>query len=237
MATQQHDITPAPGLAAEDTMRRAVAHLIATFENLGPEHQALRAEETQTSAKERRGTVVRMGDGIAQAARTVSLTIGVLATVHGLRDLGITYQLSKTAEGDDYSPLGQTGSSDSLYDALGYLAEAAATLGKAYAPTKKHPGLAVARNPEHMRVALSSLREALSTVCADLAKEDAEVAEGYAPAQTLLSELEDRVCRTMPAQRTGPSAEEVAAAIRADPEIARAAVEALAARTPAEALV
>lgn len=233
MVTQQPDTIPAA--TAEDSMRRAVAQLIATFENLGPEHQALRTEESQTSAKERRGTVVRMGENIAHAARAVSLTITVLATMHGLRDLGVTHQFSKTAEGDDYHPLGQAGSTpESLDDALTYLAEAAATLGKAYAPTKKHPGLAVARNPEHMRVALSSLRAALNTLCADLCKRDAEAAEDYAPAQTLLSELEDRVCRTVPIQKNGPSAEEVAAAIRADPEVARAAVEALAARTPVE---
>ncbi|MFF3276032.1 hypothetical protein ACFYWU_34615 [Streptomyces chrestomyceticus] len=35
------------------------------------------------------------------------------------------------------------------------------------------------------------------------------------------------MCRTVPAQGSGPTAEEVAAAIRADPDIARAAAAAL----------
>lgn len=222
MTTQQ----PA---AAEDRVRSAVAALTTVFENLGAEHQALMAEEGKTSARERRGTVVRMGEGIAQTARTVSLTIGVLATVHGLRALGIDQQFSKDAEGRDYSPLlSLAGSTETLYDAVTHLGEAAATLGRAYAPTKKHPGLAVARCPKQMRVALSGLRAALDAVCADFAEDDAEVAEDYASALTFLTELEERVCRTVPAQGAGPSAEEVVAAIRADPEVARAAAAALA---------
>ncbi|MFD7868172.1 hypothetical protein [Streptomyces sp. NPDC059783] len=54
------------------------------------------------------------------------------------------------------------------------------------------------------------------------------MAEDYAPALTLLTNLEKRVCRPVPVQCTGPSAEEVADAIRSNPEIARAAAEALA---------
>lgn len=222
MTTQQ----PA---AAEDRIRSAVAELTIVFENLGAEHQALVAEEAKTSAKERRGTVVRMRDSIAQTARTVSLTIGVLATVHGLRDLGINQQFSKDADGRDYSPLLTLASStETLYDAATYLGEAAATLGKAYAPTKKHPGLAVARCPKQTKMALSSLRAALNAVCADSATGDEEVAEDYASTQTFLTELEERVCRTVPVQGVGPSAEEVAAAIRANPDVARAAAAALA---------
>ncbi|MFD4320503.1 hypothetical protein [Streptomyces sp. NPDC058548] len=215
--------------ATEDRLRSAVADLTTVFESLGAEHQALRAEEMKTSAKERRGTLVRMGEAIAQTARTVSLTIGVLATVHGMRDLGIDRQFSKDAEGADYSPLMTLdGSAETLYDAVTYLGEAAATLGRAYTPTKKHPGLAVARCPKQMKVALSSLRTALKAVCADFATHDEGVAEEYASAQTFLTELEERVCRTVPVQG-GPSAEEVAAAIRADPKVARAARAALAA--------
>ncbi|MFH8350292.1 hypothetical protein [Streptomyces sp. NPDC018045] len=81
-----------------------------------------------------------------------------------------------------------------------YLGEAAATLRQAYAPTKKHPGPAVARCPKQMKVALSSLRAVLDAVCAEFAEDDAEVAKDYASAQSFLTELEERVCRTVPAQ-------------------------------------
>ncbi|MFH9241699.1 hypothetical protein ACH4KO_09735 [Streptomyces anulatus] len=217
---------------AEDRIRRAVAELTVVFENLGPEHQALRAEEAETSAKERRGTVTRMGEGVAQAARTVVVTIEELATVHGLRSLGIDQQLSKDAEGRDYGHLQSLASpTQMLYNALSYLGEASTTLGSAYAPTKKNPGPAVARCPQQMKTALSSLRAALTAVSADIAEDDAEAAEEYTSCQTFLTQLEERVCRTVPAQRTGPSPEDVAAAIRADPEVARAALAALAART------
>lgn len=225
MTTQQ----PATA-AVEDGIRRAVAELTVVFENLGPEHQSLRAEEAETSAMERRGTVIRMGEDIAHAARTVSLTIGVLATVHGLRDLGVTYQFSKDAEGGDYSPLlALGGSAETLYDALTYLNVAATTLGKAYSPTKKHPDLAVARCPQQVKAALSSLRTALHAVFNDFAEGGSEAAEDYASTHRFLTELEERVCPTVPSQRTGPTPEEVAAAIRADPEVRRAAADALAA--------
>ncbi|WP_098893640.1 hypothetical protein OHA57_39415 (plasmid) [Streptomyces anulatus] len=224
MPPQQSDSTDAEG-----RIGHAVAELTAVFENLGPEYQALSAEESRTSARERRGTVVRMGENVAQAARTVAATIGVLATVHGLRALGIDQQFSKDAEGCDYSPLGTLDSpSEALHDAVTYLEEAAATLGKAYAPTKKNPGLAVARCPQQMKAALSSLRAALTMVWADAPEDDMDVEE-QASVQTLLTELEQRVCRTVPAQGAGPSPEEVAAAIRADPQVARAAAAALAA--------
>ncbi|WP_431984152.1 hypothetical protein [Streptomyces qinglanensis] len=74
----------------------------------------------------------------------------------------------------------------------------------------------------------TSLGAALEAVCADLATDDAEVAQDYDATQALLARLEDRVCHTVPAQAAGPSAEEVAAAIRADPVVARAAAAALA---------
>uniref|UniRef100_UPI003F49486E hypothetical protein n=1 Tax=Streptomyces sp. CA-136453 TaxID=3240050 RepID=UPI003F49486E len=216
--------------ASEDRIRHAVAMLTAVFESLGAEHQALMAEAGKTSARERRGTVVRMGEDIAQAARTVSLTIGVLATVHGMRDLGVNQQFSKDAEGRDYTPLlSLANPSETLYDALVYLGEAATTLGRTYTPTKKHPGLAVARCPKQMKVALCSLRAAFEAVAADIGDDDPEVAEDYAATQTFLIALEKRVCRTMPAQSTGPTPEEVLAAIRADPKVASAAAAALAA--------
>ncbi|MFJ8158364.1 hypothetical protein [Streptomyces sp. NPDC094468] len=210
--------------AAEDRIRSAVTELTRVFENLGAEHQALTAEEAKTTAKERRGTVICMGEGIAQAARTVSSTIVELATVRGLRDLGVHTQFAKDSQGGDYSPLlTLAGPSDLLYDAAAYLSAAADTLGRAYEPTKKNPNLAVARCPSNMRVVFTSLGAALDAVRADLATDDPELAQEYAAAKALLARLEDRVCRTVPAQGVGPSAEEVAAAIRADPAVVRAA--------------
>ncbi|MFJ4710074.1 hypothetical protein ACIP6I_35315 [Streptomyces anulatus] len=198
-----------------------MADLTIVFENLGPEYKALRAEEAKTSARERRGTVVRMGENVAQAARTVAASIGVLATVHGLRALGIDQQFSKDAEGCDYSPLGRLDSpSETLHDAVTYLEEAAVTLGRAYTPSKKNHGLAVARCPQQIKAALSGLRAALDAVSADVPEDDIDVEE-HASVKTLLIEMEQRVCRTVPAQGAGPSPEEVAAAIRADPEVAR----------------
>ncbi|MER0443156.1 hypothetical protein ABR738_00950 [Streptomyces sp. Edi4] len=44
---------------------------------------------------------------------------------------------------------------------------------------------------------------------------------------SFLGTLEDRVCRVVPAQAAGPTAEDVSAAILANPEIARAAAAAL----------
>ncbi|MDT0416737.1 hypothetical protein RM574_14690 [Streptomyces sp. DSM 41982] len=57
----------------EDRVREAVTGLIAVFENLRAEHQALEAEEAKTGARERRGTVIRMGGDLDQSARTVAL--------------------------------------------------------------------------------------------------------------------------------------------------------------------
>ncbi|MGA5643302.1 hypothetical protein ACPCTN_31750 [Streptomyces cinereoruber] len=197
MTTQQQATTTVT-TAEDDGVRRAVAHLTTVLENLGPEHQALRTEEAKTSARERRGTVIRMGEGIVQAARAVALTVEALATVHGLLDLGVTWRFSKTADGGDYTPLPSLpDSTETLYQALTYLDEASVALGKAYTPTKKHPGLAVARCPEQMQVALTSLRAAMEAVCADVA--DAETTAEYAPALTFLDELKDRVCRPVPA--------------------------------------
>ncbi|MFD7861619.1 hypothetical protein [Streptomyces sp. NPDC059783] len=227
MTTQQQTT---PGSAtSQNGLRRAVADLVTVFENLGPEHQALHTEGAKTTARERRGTLIRMGDGILQVARVVAVAIETLATVHGLCDLGIRWQYSKTADGDDYTDLPSlTDSDQTLRDALAYLDEAANALAKTYTPTKKNPGLATIRCPEHMEVALSGLRSALTAVCAEAAHVDPAVAEDYTPALTLMADLEKRVCRPVPLQRTGPSAQEVAAAIRSNPEIARAAAEALA---------
>ncbi|MBF4138208.1 hypothetical protein [Streptomyces albidoflavus] len=216
-------------VATEDHVRCAVVALTTVFESLGAEHQALVAEAEKTSVSERRGTVTRMYEEIAQTARTVSSSIIELATVRGLRDLDIRQQFSMDAEGCDYSPLViLTSPSEVLHDIANYLAEAAETLGRAYKPTKKYPGLAVARCPRQMKLVFSSLRAALDAVCTDLSTHDPEVTEDHTSTRRLLTELEDRVCPTIPSQSAGPSAEEVVTAIRANPAVARAAAAALA---------
>jgi hypothetical protein len=219
-----------PPAAARDRLPQAVTQLVTVFEQLGAEHKALVAEVEKTTAKERRGTVNRMVECIAQAGYTLSHIVTMLATVHGLKVLGIDRQFSKDADGRDYSPLSSLGRpSETLYEAAGHIQAVARTLGKAYAPTRKNPALARARCPQQLGTALISLRAALESVCADLAvDQDGEAVTEYTPTLTFLSELEERVCRTVPAQGAGPTAEEVAAAIRTNPDIARAAAAALA---------
>ncbi|MFH8411427.1 hypothetical protein ACH4FX_42730 [Streptomyces sp. NPDC018019] len=64
-------------------------------------------------------------------------------------------------------------------------------------------------------------------MCADLAAgHDEEAVTEYTPVLKFLSDLEDRVCRTVLAQGVGPTSDEVAGAIRANPGIARAAATA-----------
>ncbi|WP_424892377.1 hypothetical protein [Streptomyces sp. XH2] len=219
--------------ADDDRLPHAVTQLVTAFEQLGAEHKALAAEVEKTTARERRGTVNRMVECIAQAGYTLNHIVNMLATVHGLKVLGIDRQLSKDADGRDYSPLNSLGHpGETLYEAAGLIQAVAHTLGKAYTPTRKHPALARARCPQQMATVLSSLRAALDWVCADLAaNQDVEAVDQYVPTLTFLSDLEDHVCRTVPAQSAGLTADEVAAAIRANPLIARAAAEALAAST------
>jgi hypothetical protein len=219
--------------ADDDRLPRAVTQLVTVFEQLGAEHKALVAEAEKTTAKERRGTVHRMVECIAQAGYTLNHIVNMLATVHGLKVLGIDRQFSKDADGRDYSPLDSLGyPSETLYEAAGHIHAVAHTLGKAYTPTRKHPALARARCPQQMETALTSLRAAMELVCADLAVDkDVEAVEEYTPTMKFLSELQDRVCRTVPAQGAGPTADEVAAAIQANPDIARAAAVALAVMT------
>jgi hypothetical protein len=83
-----------------------------------------------------------------------------------------------------------------------------------------------------MGKALTSLRAATESVCALLADaQDMEAVAEYTPTLTLLNELKKRVCHTVPSQGTKPTADEVVAAIRADPDIASAAAAALATMT------
>ncbi|WP_406220832.1 hypothetical protein [Streptomyces decoyicus] len=216
-----------------DRLPHAVSQLVTVFEQLGAEHKALVAEAEKTTAKERRGTVNRMAESVAQAGYTLSHIVTMLATVHGLKALGIDRQFSKDADGRVYSPLDSLGHpGETLYEAAGSLQAVAHALGKTYTPTRKHPALARARCPQQLGAALISLRAALESVCADLAADqDVEAVAEYALTLTFLSDLEDRVCRTVPAQGAGPTADEVAAAIRANPDIARAAAAALATTT------
>ncbi|MEU7151156.1 hypothetical protein AB0B15_24495 [Streptomyces sp. NPDC045456] len=226
-----HSAADAGHPAADDSRLSLVAaQLVTVFEQLGAEHKALVAEAEKTSVKERRGTVHRMVECIVQAGRTLNVTVTALATVHGLRVLGIDRQFSKDADGCDYSPLGTLGyPGETLYEAADLLEAVARALGQAYTPTRKYPGLAArARCPQQMGAALAGLRAALDLLCADLAAgHDEDAVTEYAATLKFLSELEERVCRTVPAQSTGLTADEVAAAIRADPDIARAAAAAL----------
>ncbi|MBL1115263.1 hypothetical protein JK364_23105 [Streptomyces sp. 110] len=89
----------------DDRLQRAVTQLVTVFEQLGAEHKALVAEAEKTIAKERRGTVHRTVECIAQASYTLSPMVNMLATVHGLKALGTDNQFSKDADGLDYSPL------------------------------------------------------------------------------------------------------------------------------------
>lgn len=220
------------GLPAADHehLTHAVTQIVTAFEQLGAEHKALVAEAERTTATERRGTVNRMAEGVAQAGFTLSHIVNMLATVHGLKVLGIDRQFSKDADGGDYSPLGCLGHpGQTLYEAAGHLHAVAHTLGKAYATTRKYPGLARARCPQQVGQALTSLRATLESVCVGLAADqDVEAVAEYTTTLTFLSDLKERVCRIVPAQGTGPTADEVAAAIRANPDIARAAAAALA---------
>ncbi len=216
-----------------DRLPHAVTQLVTAFEQLGAEHKALVAEVAKTTAKERRGTVNRMAEGVAEAGHTLSHIVNMLATAHGLRVLGIDRQVSKDADGRDYSPLYSLGHpGQTLYEVAGELDKLAHILGKAYTPTRKHPVLARARCPQHLGAALISLRAALESVCAVLVVgQDVEAVTEYTPTLEFLSELEERVCRTVPAQGAGPTADEVAAAIWANPDIARAAAAALSTTT------
>ncbi|WP_217226013.1 hypothetical protein [Streptomyces anulatus] len=212
-------------------MPYAVAQLVTAFEHLGPEHQALTEEAEEITGRERRGTANRMVEGVAQAGYTLSRIVSTLATAHGLKALGIDQQHSKDADGHNYTPLTCLGDpAELLCDAVGHLQVVANLLSKAYEPSRRNSDLARARCPEHLRTVLSSLRSALELLCVDLAAaQDVEAVTEYAPTVELLGALEKRLCPTVPAPRSSPTADDVAAAIRADPDVARVAAEALAA--------
>ncbi|MCT9094229.1 hypothetical protein N4G70_36120 [Streptomyces sp. ASQP_92] len=212
-----------------DSLKDVAMNLLAAFQALGAEHQALAAEEQETTAAERRGTVRRMVQSITYAARTVAESVEQVATIYGLRAFGISQQRAKDADGANYSALLSIGDAEELlYETAAYVQAAAQRLGEAYQPTKKHPGLARARRPQEMRTVLTKLGAALTALSAEVVERNlTDDAGEFDRCIAFLVTLEERVCRVVPAQASGPSAEDVTAAILADPEIARAAAAAL----------
>lgn len=191
-----------PHPAEDDRLRTTAAALLTAFENLGPEHQALVAEEKATTAKERQGTVRRMIQSSVDAGRILVHAMELLAQVYGMQALGISNQMAKDAEGAPYSPLLTPGNPDEkLYETAGFVQVAARRLGEAYEPTKKYPALAVARNPQAMRTVLSNLRTALTGLSAEMTARDLkDDAAELAPTLTFLDALETRVIPTVPIQ-------------------------------------
>jgi hypothetical protein len=223
--------TPERDGAAErdDGLRTIAMNLLTAFKALGAEHQALTAEEKETTATERRGTVRRMIQSLADASRTLGHTVDEVAKVYGLREFGINRQMAVGADDCVYSPLLTVGDPDErLYETATYVEAAAQRLGEAYTPTKKYPGLAIARRPQEMRTVLSSLRGALTGLSTELVARNLTEEDGeFDACIASLGELEIQVCSVVPAQASGPTADAVTAAILADPEIARAAAAAL----------
>ncbi|MBB6439574.1 hypothetical protein [Streptomyces candidus] len=186
--------------AEDDGLRTAAAALLTAFENLGPEHQALTAEGNGATAKERQGTVRRMTQSLVNASRTLVHAMELLTQSYGMRALGIGNQMSKDADGADYSPLLTSGNPDEkLYETASFVQVAVRRVGEAYEPTKKYPGLATARQPQAVRTVLVSLRTALNGLCAEMMARDlTEDSAEFAPCLTFLEELEARVCTTLP---------------------------------------
>ncbi|MEU6462222.1 hypothetical protein [Streptomyces sp. NPDC046976] len=180
-----------------------------------------------------------MHQELVEVARTMACAAGSLGAVYGMRALGILGQYPKDAEGKDYTPLAHIGDADeTLAEVIEYLGVIAGKLGNVYVETVRSPGLAVARCPEAMQIVLANLRNALKELDAEGASryvrsagEAGEVREDIARNVAYLEALEQRVCprAQVPAQ-AGPSAEDVVAAIRRDPAIARAASAALSER-------
>ncbi|MFH8642031.1 hypothetical protein [Streptomyces goshikiensis] len=191
-----------PHPADDDNLHTAAAALVTAFENLGPEHQALVTEEKETTAKERQGTVRRMIQSVVEASRILVHAMELLAQIYGMQALGIRYQMAKDADGRDYSPLLTTGNpNEKLYDTALFIRVIVQRLGEAYEPTKKYPALAVARKPQAVGTALSSLRTALTSLSAEMSARDlAEDAAEFDPDLTILDELEARVIPTVPTQ-------------------------------------
>ncbi|MFB6814340.1 hypothetical protein ACFCV8_07320 [Streptomyces sp. NPDC056347] len=216
-----------------DVLRDITLNLLAAFEHLGAEHQALVVEEKETKATERRGTVRRMIHSIVDVSRLLAYSVDEMAKAYGLRELGIDRQMAKGVDGCDYSPLLTVGGpGEALGEAASYVEAAVDRLEDAYRQTKKYPALAVARRPREMRAVLSSLREALTGLSTELDAYGLAGGDEVGPFIAILNELETRVCSVVPAQPSGLTADAVTAAILTDPEIASAAAAALARTDP-----
>ncbi|MFD9872086.1 hypothetical protein ACFXI8_26345 [Streptomyces niveus] len=213
----------------DDSLHAIAMDLLAAFEGIGPEHHALTAEARETTATERRGTLRRMIQAIADATSILAQSVDLVAKSYGLYELGINRQMSRGDDGGDYSALILLGDPDeTLYEAALSVQTAVQLLGEAYKPTKKYPGLATARRPQEITKTLTSLRRALTALSNVLvARGQLEDSAEFTPCIEFLGELETRTCIAVPPQRSGPTAEDVTAAILADPEIARAAATAL----------
>ncbi|MGW8768364.1 hypothetical protein ACWGN5_38465 [Streptomyces sp. NPDC055815] len=212
---------------AGDGVRTAAAHLVAAFTHLGAEHKALTAEQEQTAARDIQSTVRRMAGEIRDASRILAHATASVATAQGMLTLGLDGQVARDDQGAHYSPLGSLGNPDErLYEALSLIQVAAQHLGSAYTPTKKHPALADARRPAQMQTALSRMRDAVTVLSAELTARGQGEPTEFAECVGFLKDLAERTCPSLPAQ-AGPNAQEVTAAILADPDIARAAAAAL----------
>ncbi|KOV62949.1 hypothetical protein ADL00_23620 [Streptomyces sp. AS58] len=218
--TDQH-----PGTG--DGVRSAAAHLVAAFTHLGAEHKALSAEQERPAVKDIKSTVRRMTGEIGETSRILAHATTALATVQGMRSLGIDGQMARDETGAPYSPLVSLADPDEqLYEALSLVQAAARHLGSAYTPTRKHPDLAGVRRPAQMQTVLARMRDAVTVLSAELTARGRGEPTEFAECVSFLENLAARTCTSLPAQ-AGPSAQEVTAAILADPGIARAAAAAL----------
>ncbi|MFF4531587.1 hypothetical protein ACFY1P_20240 [Streptomyces sp. NPDC001407] len=220
-----HQQTTAP----EGGMQVISEALLTAYQHLGAEHQALATETRGTSAKERLGTLRRMKQSLADASIQLVQGLELVATVHGKQALGLSGQASQDADGKDYFSLPSlVDAGENLFGAQRHIAEAVRCLGKAYEPTQKYRALAVARRPQHMSTVFRGLRAAITALRTELTtRGQGDEAAECDTLTGLLDQLEPRVCRPVPAQTSGPTADDVTTAILADPTIARAAADAL----------
>ncbi|MET8704344.1 hypothetical protein ABZW10_36645 [Kitasatospora sp. NPDC004723] len=210
----------------------AVTGLLACHEHLGAEALALLAAEKEITAEGRLATIRRMRTGLSDAAGLLAEGVQLLTAVHGSAVLGIDGAVSHAADGTPVTLLPAVRpQQELLLEAWELVQESVDRLeGKAFAATKRSPGLAAARVPDRTGPALLRLRDGVLAIGRELAGRglDEDAAECRQSAE-LLERLEARVCPPPPpaAVVPRPTAEQVVAAIRADPTIAQAAAGAL----------
>lgn len=205
----------------------AVTALLAAHEQLGDEALALAAAETATTADAPLGTIRRMRSGLYDAVGLLAETVELLATVHGNAALGIDGAVSRSAAGTPVSLLpGLRSQQTLLLEAWELVQELADHLdGKVFAATKRSPGLAAAGAPERTSAALLSLRKGVLALGRELDEQGLGDEAGQCRHSAgLLERLEARIC---PPAVPRPTAEQVVAAIQADPAIAEAAARVL----------